>query len=92
MRVRAHVFITGRVQGVFFRAYTQQEARALGLSGWVRNLDDGRVEAVFEGSKAQVDEMIEWCKEGSPSAQVSKVEVKWETPENLEDFEVLPTK
>ena len=92
MTVRAHVFITGRVQGVFFRMYTQKEAEALKLSGWAMNLSDGRVEAVFEGEKEAVEEMLEWCKSGSPSAEVSKVEVKWESPENLSGFEVKPTK
>lgn len=86
---RAHVFISGRVQGVFFRAYTQKEAEALNVSGWVRNLPDGRVEAVFEGGKERVNEMIGWCWDGSPSAQVSDVQVKWEEPEELQRFEIL---
>ncbi|OGY17756.1 MAG: acylphosphatase [Candidatus Chisholmbacteria bacterium RIFCSPHIGHO2_12_FULL_49_9] len=88
MRVRAQVVISGLVQGVFFRAYTQKEAQALGLSGWVRNLPDGRVEAAFEGEKTAVNEMIAWCWEGSPSAKVSKVDVSWEKPEALRGFEV----
>ncbi len=92
MRVWAHVFISGFVQGVFFRMYTQKEAQALELSGWVRNRPDGRVEAVFEGEKTAVEEMIAWCWEGSPSAKVTNVEVKWErcfakAPE-LKRFEV----
>jgi len=86
--VRAHVIISGLVQGVFFRAYTQKEAQALGLSGWVRNLPDERVEAVFEGEKAAVNEMIAWCWEGSPSAKVTKVEVAWEKPKGLQGFEL----
>ena len=88
MRVRAQVVISGLVQGVFFRAYTQKEAQALGLSGWVRNLPDGRVEAAFEGEKTAVNEMIAWCWEGSPSAKVSKADVSWEKPEALRGFEV----
>ena len=98
MLVRAHVFIAGRVQGVSYRYYTKQEAEALGLVGWARNIRNGKlkiengqltkVEAVFEGEKARVEEMIEWCKEGSSSAQVSKVEVKWGNPEDLEGFEI----
>ncbi len=84
----AHVFITGRVQGVFFRVYTKQEAEALGLTGWVRNLADGRVEAVFEGAKEKVEEMIKWCWEGSTSANVSDVEVSWEEQKRLEGFEI----
>jgi len=73
--VRAHVYISGEVQGVFFRAYTRDKARELELTGWVRNLYDGRVEAVFEGEKEKVEEMLRWCHEGSPYARVSDVEV-----------------
>ncbi len=72
---RAHVFISGRVQGVFFRACTRDEARHLGLNGWVRNLADGRVEAVFEGEEQQVRQMIAWCHAGPAYALVRKVEV-----------------
>jgi acylphosphatase len=86
--VRAHVFVSGRVQGVFYRAYTRQEAEALGLSGWVKNLPDGRVEAVFEGDKEKVNEMIAWCWDGNPSASVSDVEVKWEKTADLSGFEI----
>ncbi len=78
MKTRAHVFISGRVQGVFFRASTRNECRMLGLTGWVRNMPDGRVEAVFEGDKAAVDAMISWCREGPPSSRVDDVEVKRE--------------
>jgi acylphosphatase len=78
---RAHVYISGRVQGVFFRATAAREAAPLGLHGWVRNLPDGRVEAVFQGSRAGVDRMIEWCREGPPAARVDAVEVTWEEPE-----------
>ena len=86
--VRAHVFITGQVQGVSFRYYTRQEALVLGLTGWVKNLPDGRVEAVFEGDKDKVNNMIAWCWEGSPSVTVTGVEVTWETPQNLGSFEI----
>jgi acylphosphatase len=72
---RAHVWITGRVQGVFFRAYTQDAAQQLGVAGWVRNLPDGRVEAVFEGDADKVEKMIAWCHEGSPMGRVDRVEV-----------------
>ena len=72
---RAHVYISGRVQGVFFRAYTKEEADRLGLKGWVRNLPDGRVEAVFEGDEEAVEAMIKWCHNGSPQAKVAEVEV-----------------
>lgn len=72
---RAHVFISGKVQGVFFRAYTKQKADELGIKGWVRNLPDGRVEAVFEGEDDKVDKMIKWCWKGSPHARVESVKV-----------------
>lgn len=78
MKVRAHVFISGFVQGVFFRSNTKRMADMLGLKGWVRNLPDGRVEAVFEGEKPAVDEIIKWCHKGPPGAEVEKVEVIWE--------------
>ena len=86
--VRAHVFVSGRVQGVFFRAYTEEEARAAGVAGWVRNMRDGRVEAVFEGDRSAVEVMIHWCHRGSPSAVVSGVEVAWEDPQGDRGFTV----
>jgi acylphosphatase len=75
---RVHVFISGRVQGVFFRAYTRDTARKLDLSGWVRNTSDGRVEAVFEGGEENVRTMTDWCNEGSPLGRVDKVEMREE--------------
>lgn len=80
MEKRAHVLVSGRVQGVYYRSYALDEARDLGLRGWIRNRPDGRVEAVFEGGEAAMEEMIEWCRKGPPSARVEKVEVAWETP------------
>lgn len=77
-KARAHVLIKGRVQGVFFRGEASEEAQRLGLSGWVRNKWDGSVEAVFEGKKVAIEEMIGWCHKGPPSAIVREVEVKWE--------------
>lgn len=77
-KVRARVYITGWVQGVFFRSETQDEATRQGVTGWVRNLPDGRVEAVFEGEKGRVDRLIEFCRRGPPGARVAKVEVVWE--------------
>ena len=73
-KVRAHVFIKGRVQGVLFRYTTRDEANLRGVKGWVRNLRDGRVEAVFEGDKNKVDELIEFCHYGPPAAKVSSVD------------------
>jgi acylphosphatase len=74
---RAHVIISGRVQGVFFRAETQTAARNLSLTGWVRNRADGSVEALFEGPRDNVDRAIAWCRQGSPMAQVREVKVDW---------------
>jgi acylphosphatase len=85
---RAHVFISGRVQGVFFRYETSRRAAELGLSGWVRNLPDGRVEAVFEGPKPSVDSLVAWCHEGPPFAAVDGVDVSWETPRGEPRFAV----
>jgi len=70
------VFISGRVQGVFYRSSTRRTALELGLTGWVRNLPDGRVEAVVEGEEEQVEKLIDWCRRGPPSADVKGVEVK----------------
>ena len=80
MAARVHLVITGRVQGVWFRANTQKKAKALDLKGWVKNLSDGRVEAVFEGEKEQIDRIIEWCKKGPSFARVDDVQIQWETP------------
>jgi acylphosphatase len=77
---RAHVFISGSVQGVNFRYYTRQQANMLGLKGWVRNLIDGRVEAVFEGEESAVQRIVNWCHEGPRSARVYDVETYWEAP------------
>lgn len=85
---RAHVHVSGKVQGVYYRANTRDTAQEKGIAGWVRNLKDGRVEAVFEGPKEAVEEMIEWCHEGSPRANVKDVKVEWEEPEGLEGFEI----
>ena len=79
MKARAHVFISGRVQGVFFRSETKREAGRYGVSGWVRNLPDDRVEAVFEGERESVKKLVEFCKRGPPGAEVTRIEVSWET-------------
>lgn len=88
MTVRAHVVITGRVQGVGFRYSTVDEASTRGLAGWVRNLPNGRVEAVFEGPKPDVESMIEWCRQGPPSARVTNIDVKWEAAKGERDFRI----
>jgi acylphosphatase len=85
----AHVRISGRVQGVFFRDSTRQKAEELGLAGWVKNLPDGRVEAVFEGPSERVREMVRWCEEGPRNASVEDVDSDFENSGgDLEVFEV----
>ncbi|MBU0496329.1 MAG: acylphosphatase [Candidatus Thermoplasmatota archaeon] len=73
MKKQAHVVISGRVQGVWYRASTKNQAQMLGLKGWVRNLKNGNVEAVFEGDEEIIDKMISWCHQGPPHASVKKV-------------------
>ena len=85
---RKHVFISGRVQGVFFRASTRDRARKLGVSGWVRNLSDGRVEAVFEGEERKVDRMVSFCRKGPKRARVEDIEVKDEEIKGIRGFEI----
>ncbi|MEW5936919.1 MAG: acylphosphatase [Candidatus Thermoplasmatota archaeon] len=85
---RAHVRFFGRVQGVFFRDNTLRRALALGVMGWVRNLSDGSVEAIFEGSRAKVEEIIAWCVTSQPYARVERHEVIWEAPKGARGFEV----
>jgi len=79
MKVRAHVFVSGRVQGVFFRSETRHEARMLDVSGWVRNLQDDRVEVVLEGEEENVKKLVEFCRRGPPGARVTRTEVTWES-------------
>ena len=86
--LRAHVFVSGRVQGVGYRYSTWDMAQLLKLNGWVRNLRDGRVEAVFEGTPAQVEEMLRWCHQGPPAAVVKEVTVTYEPPQGTKGFEV----
>ncbi|WIV68248.1 acylphosphatase [Natrialbaceae archaeon AArc-T1-2] len=87
-RKRAHVLVSGRVQGVGYRANTRRTARRNRVDGWVKNLDDGRVEAVFEGPEDAVESMIEWCHEGSPAASVEDVTVEYERPRGEDGFEI----
>jgi acylphosphatase len=85
-RVRARV--TGRVQGVFFRAEARSRADSLGVAGWIRNAPDGSVEAVFEGEPERVDSMVDWCRRGPPGAVVEDVEVVTEEPAGEQGFSV----
>lgn len=86
--VRTRVIVAGRVQGVYFRASTRQVAERLSLSGWVRNLHDGRVEAVFEGEPSRVDEALEWVRVGPAGAAVRSVDVTREDPLGEQGFAI----
>lgn len=86
--MRVHVFIKGKVQGVFFRKNTKNKADELGISGWVKNLADGRVEAVFEGEKNKVKKMIDWCYKGSSASKVEKIEVNKQKEQDLKGFQI----
>lgn len=85
---RSHVWVSGRVQGVWFRESCREQATALGVSGWVRNLSDGRVEGVFEGPPSAVDRVVDWCRTGPPRADVTGVEVVEEPPVGESGFHV----
>ena len=76
MKLRAQIVIYGIVQGVWFRVNTKNKAEQLNITGWVRNTSDGNVEALFEGEESNINEIIEWCHHGPPSAMVEKVEIK----------------
>jgi len=86
MKKRIHGTVSGRVQGVFFRATTRDRARALGLSGWVRNLPDGRVEFAAEGEESSVQELLAFLRVGPPGARVDELRFDWEPPRGEEGF------
>ena len=88
---RVHVWVSGKVQRVAFRANAQREAELRGLTGWVRNLSDGRVEAVVEGPPAAVEDWARWCHMGNPPAKVDTVTLAWEQAQAEEGFRILPT-
>ncbi len=77
MKIRARILVSGKVQGVYFRQSTLHEAQILGVNGWVRNLMDGRVEAVFEGEEHSVKTLVNYCRQGPPSAKVNNLEVSY---------------
>ncbi|HCM36608.1 MAG TPA: acylphosphatase [Candidatus Wildermuthbacteria bacterium] len=88
-KMRVHLFVYGRVQGVFFRAGAQKRARKLGLTGWAHNLIDGRVELVAEGEKGAAEQFVQWCREGTPLAKVDRVDVRQEKcTGEFEDFSI----
>jgi acylphosphatase len=86
---RRHVIVSGRVQGVWFRDSMRREAERLALAGWVRNLPDGRVEAVFEGPADAVEHLTDWCRHGPPGACVTSVVPREEPPEGLTGFRIV---
>jgi len=89
-KVRVHIYVTGKVQGVFFRQNTKRQAQKRGVCGWVRNLPDGRVEAVFEGEEASVNGVITYCHRGPLFAKVNHVEVSFEDPKSdCLDFRII---
>jgi acylphosphatase len=88
--LRVHIFVSGRVQGVFFRQNTRRQAQSLRVKGWVRNLPDGRVEAVFEGEESAVKMLVDYCRYGPSAARVENVEVIFENYKgDFSDFDVL---
>ncbi len=86
--VRRRVLVSGRVQGVWFRRSTADIAELSGVSGWVRNLPDGRVEAIFEGDRGAVGFVVDWCSDGPPAARVEAVDVVEEEPQGVSGFRV----
>jgi acylphosphatase len=88
-KIRAHISVLGRVQGVFFRANTKKKAKKLGVKGWVKNLKNGQIEAIFEGEKTKVEEMVDWARRGPAFAKVDYLKVSWDDcKDEFEDFNV----
>ena len=91
MAKQVHCVVRGRVQGVFFRASAQREAKRLGLTGWVRNLADGSVEIVVEGEDEQVRELLQWAQHGPSAARVDRVDTRWRSyTGEFSDFRIEP--
>ena len=89
MNARVHVIISGKVQGVWFRASTKQKADELGITGWVKNTSDGNVEALFEGLDNHVGEIVDWCKTGPPFAQVKNIRIiRLDPKKDFNDFSI----
>jgi acylphosphatase len=88
-KARVHLIIHGYVQGIFYRASTRETALRLGLNGWVRNMADGNVEALFEGSVENLQNAIEWCRQGPPGAKVTRIDEKWsDSKTEFDSFEI----
>lgn len=86
--IRYHVLVSGKVQGVGYRMSVLQAAKQLKVNGWVRNLPDGRVEAVFEGNSLEIEELLRWCRYGNSVAVVKDIVVEQQMPENYPSFEI----
>ena len=91
MLMGVHLIARGKVQGVWFRAGTQEQALQLGLCGWVKNCPDGTVEIHAEGEKETLEQFIDWCRKGPPAAQVSNLDIEWVESQGLTDFEIRST-
>ncbi|PKM79136.1 MAG: acylphosphatase [Firmicutes bacterium HGW-Firmicutes-13] len=92
-RINAHILVHGLVQGVYYRYSLKKAAVNNSVTGWARNLTDGRVEALLQGDKEKVEKVIEWAREGPPRARVSKVEVEWDVPAKIHEvFRIRSTK
>ena len=90
--VRAHIFFSGRVQGVFFRNTVAKKAKKAGILGWVRNLEDSRVEAIFEGEKEKIEDMVQGIKKNNPLARIDNIDLKWEDYKGeFNEFEIMQT-
>ena len=85
----AHIIVHGRVHGVYFRASTQTKALELNLTGWVRNLSDGTVEVHAEGDRDSLEQLIQWCQKGPPSAKVSCCDLNWLSCKRTDKFRIL---
>ena len=89
-KIRVHIFVSGRVQNVCFRGDTQQIARELEITGWVKNLPDGKVEIIAEGEKEKLKQMVDWVKQGPPAAQVNNIDIEWqEYKGEFKDFHIV---
>ena len=87
-KIRAHIFVSGKVQGVFYRENTRKKAEKLKVSGWVKNLKDSRVEAVFEGERPSVEKMVNWARKGPIWAKIEALDVVWEDCTDEHGFEI----